>query len=50
MKFCFFANLRYIIMIIRMKKAFPWQILLNWYEKNGKHDFPWRDYTKNDKL
>lgn len=32
-------------MINSMKKNFPWQILLNWYEKNGKHDFPWRDYS-----
>lgn len=27
-----------------MKKIFPWQTLLDWYEKNGKHDFPWRKY------
>ncbi len=32
-----------------MKNTFPWQMLLDWYKKNGKHDFPWRDYTKNDK-
>lgn len=25
-------------------KKFPWQILLDWYEKYGKHDFPWRQY------
>lgn len=26
-------------------KAFPWWQLLEWYEKNGRHDLPWRDYT-----
>lgn len=31
-----------------MKKNFPWQILLDWYEKNGKHDFPWRKYDQNN--
>ena len=28
-----------------MQKTFPWQILLDWYEKNGKHNFPWRQYN-----
>ncbi len=37
-------------MIISMKKVFPWQILLNWYEKNGKHDFPWREYGEKEKV
>jgi endonuclease III len=31
-----------------MQKTFPWQILLDWYEKNGKHNFPWRQYTMDD--
>jgi A/G-specific adenine glycosylase len=34
-------------MIISMKKNFPWQILLDWYEQNGKHNFPWRQYTND---
>lgn len=31
-------------------KSFPWQILLDWYEQNGKHDFPWRQYESNDNI
>ncbi len=31
-----------------MQKTFPWQILLDWYEKNGKHNFPWRQYNIDD--
>lgn len=23
-------------------KPFPFQIILNWYKKNGRHDLPWR--------
>ena len=30
-----------------MQKKFPWQILLDWFDKNGKHDFPWRQYTND---
>lgn len=25
--------------------SFPWQELLNWYIRNGRHTLPWRDYT-----
>jgi len=28
-------------------KSFAWQILLDWFDKNGKHDFPWRQYGTN---
>lgn len=28
-------------------KSFAWQILLDWFDKNGKHDFPWRQYETN---
>lgn len=28
-----------------MQKKFPWQTLIDWFQKNGKHDFPWRQYT-----
>lgn len=31
-------------------KSFPWQILLDWYEKNGKHNFPWRQYEVIENL
>ena len=31
-------------------KSFPWQILLDWYEKNGKHNFPWRQYEVVENL
>lgn len=30
-------------------KAFPWNILLDWYEKNGRYSLPWRDYTFSEK-
>lgn len=26
-------------------KSFPWQLLLDWYKQNGRHDFPWRQYN-----
>lgn len=29
-------------------KNFPWQILLDWFDKNGKHTFPWRQYDHTD--
>ena len=29
-------------------KSFPWQLLLNWYSENGRHDFPWRQYDTGD--
>ncbi len=29
-------------------KAFPWQLLLDWYQKYGRHDFPWRQYDHPD--
>lgn len=29
-------------------KNFPWQILLDWFDKNGKHTFPWRQYNHTD--
>lgn len=25
-------------------KKFPWQTLIDWYEINGRHSLPWRDY------
>ncbi len=28
-----------------MQQSFPWQILLDWYKKNGIHSFPWRQYS-----
>lgn len=28
--------------------TFPWQDLINWYEKNGRHYLSWRDYTLED--
>ena len=30
-----------------MQKKFPWQTLIDWFDKNGKHDFPWRQYTSH---
>jgi A/G-specific adenine glycosylase len=24
-------------------KKFPFEIILNWYEKNGRHSLPWRE-------
>jgi len=24
--------------------SFPWKIILEWHEKNGRHDLPWRQY------
>ena len=29
-------------------KSFPWQLLLDWYSTNGRHDFPWRQYDTGD--
>jgi A/G-specific adenine glycosylase len=29
-------------------KSFPWQILLNWYRRYGRHDYPWRQYDAHD--
>lgn len=31
-----------------MMKSFPWQTLLDWYSKNGRHDYPWRQYDAHD--
>jgi A/G-specific adenine glycosylase len=28
---------------------FPWQILLDWYSKNGRHDYPWRWYSRENR-
>ncbi len=28
-------------------KSFPWQLLLDWYSENGRHDFPWRQYAQH---
>lgn len=25
--------------------TFPWETLISWYEKNGRHHLPWRDYS-----
>jgi adenine-specific DNA glycosylase len=30
--------------------SFPWKILLDWYEKNGRHDLPWREYDSRCKI
>ena len=31
--------------------TFPWEIILQWYKKNGRHHLPWREYeiNKNNK-
>jgi A/G-specific adenine glycosylase len=29
---------------------FPFQILLDWYQTNGRHDLPWRDYNFDKKI
>ncbi len=29
-------------------KSFPWQLLLDWYNEYGRHDFPWRQYDDRD--
>ena len=29
-------------------QSFPWQLLLDWYSENGRHDFPWRQYDTSD--
>lgn len=37
---------RYILyMQQNLLPSFPWQLLLDWYETNGRHHLPWRDYT-----
>ena len=28
--------------------SFPWKSLLAWYEKHGRHDLEWRDYSMDD--
>lgn len=28
--------------------SFEWDHLLSWYEKNGRHDLPWREYEHID--
>lgn len=28
-----------------MFQAFPFHTLLQWYQKNGRHELPWRDYS-----
>jgi A/G-specific adenine glycosylase len=28
--------------------SFPWDILIEWYTKNGRHHLPWRDYSGNE--
>jgi A/G-specific adenine glycosylase len=30
--------------------TFPWDSLITWYKKNGRHDLEWRDYTLEDDL
>jgi len=30
-------------------EAFPWQDMIDWYEKNGRHDLPWRNYNQAEK-
>lgn len=32
-----------------MLPKFPFDELLQWYEKNGRHDLPWRDYNYDKK-
>ncbi len=31
-----------------ISQTFPWSILISWYEKYGRHDLEWRDYTMDD--
>jgi len=30
-------------------QKFPFLDLLAWYQKNGRHDVPWRDYSFDEK-
>jgi len=32
-----------------MLKPFPFYKLLQWYEKNGRHQLPWRNYNYDEK-
>lgn len=26
-------------------KNFKWQVIIDWFRENGRHDFSWRDYS-----
>lgn len=32
-----------------MQRDFPFEELLKWYEKHGRHNLPWRDYHFDEK-
>jgi A/G-specific adenine glycosylase len=45
-EYCIFFLYKYSnAMQKNAKKTFPWNVLLNWYLKNGRTHLPWRDYS-----
>ena len=30
-------------------ESFPWQAMIDWYGRNGRHDLPWRSYHQGEK-
>ncbi len=37
-----------LFMHTKILPSFPWDILIDWYKKNGRHHLPWRDYSRHD--